>query len=117
MNPYTTLKNYTDAYYADQSEEKRKQVFTKAVELLRDQGVRLRPNHQIVNKTFSIPKSKSNCFVIGIRYRKPNGIYTEDHFLFEEGKFEIRKGNGKKKWLEKLLPEYKGAHKLQITEN
>jgi hypothetical protein len=117
MNPYDVLKTYTDEYYSNQSKENGKAVFSKAIELLQNQDTSLRPGtHKIVDKTFSIPASKKNCFVLGIRYKKPNGTYTEDHFLFEEGETEIKKGNGKKKWLEKLLPEYKGSHKLQIVE-
>lgn len=118
INPYEELKIFSDAYYANQTKENGKAVFAKAVELLQNQGTSLRPaNHKIVNKTFSIPVSRKNCFVIGIRYIKPNGTHTEDHFLFEEGEVEIKKGSGKKKWLEKQLPEYKGSHKLQISQN
>lgn len=118
LNPYDELKICSDNYYANQTNNNGKAVFTKAVELLQNQGTSLRPsNHKIVNKTFSIPISKKNCFVFGVRYMKPDGTYTEDHFLFEEGKTKIEKGSGKKKWLEKILPEYKGAHKLQISQN
>ncbi len=118
LNPYDELKICSDNYYANQTKENGKIVFNKAIELLQNQGTGLRPaNHKIVNKSFSIPISRKNCFVIGIRYIKPNGTYTEDHFLFEEGETEIKKGNGKKKWLEKILPEYRRSHKLQISQN
>ena len=118
LSPYDELKICSDEYYANQTKKNSRAVFAKAVELLQNQGIRLRPaNHTIANKTFSIPISRENCFVIGVRYVKPDGTHTEDHFLFEEGETEIKKGSGKKKWLEELLSEYKGSHKLQISQN
>ena len=61
----------------------------------------------------SIPKSINNAFVIGLRYLKENGTYTEDHFLCRIG---IEPGIEKsyyKRRLEYKMPEYWGTHKYQ----
>ena len=64
--------------------------------------------------TLSIPTSKGNSFVIGLRYIKNDGTYTEDHFLCEkEGvglKGEVITYHPKRR-LELALPEYTGTHK------
>ena len=74
-------------------------------------GIKLRQDDGSGPKaTFSIATSRSDAFVIGLRYTKKNGTKTEDHFLFERER-PIQKCYGK--LLEELLPEYKGAHKLQ----
>lgn len=60
--------------------------------------------------TFSIPQTEPDSFVIGLRYTKLDGTKTEDHFLFrKDNPIEYLRG----KRLEKLMPEYNGAHKYQ----
>jgi hypothetical protein len=49
--------------------------------------------------------------LIGLRYLKKDKTYTEDHFLFGKGHAITKFYQGK---AEKILPEYKGTHKLQI---
>lgn len=46
--------------------------------------------------------------VIGLRYKKNDGSFSEDLFLFEPGQPVTSGYRGK---LEKLLPEYRGTHK------
>lgn len=81
------------------------------IELLDKHGIRTRQddghNPEI---TFSIPITEPNSFVLGLRYTKKDSTKTEDHFLFRQGE-PIQYLRGKR--LEELLPEYKGAHKLQ----
>jgi hypothetical protein len=54
-------------------------------------------------------KGKKKAIVVGLRYIKNDGSKTEDLFLFEEGKDIVAGYKGR---LEKILPEYKGSHKL-----
>lgn len=81
------------------------------VYLLNEHGIQLRKKDGFSpNITVSIPKSKDNLFVVGVRYTKSNETKTEDHFIFSQGS-SIRKCRGKE--LDKLLPEYKGTHIMQ----
>lgn len=81
------------------------------VNILDRHGIKLRQKDGTNPKaTFSIPTSRQNVFVVGLRYTKNDGTKTEDYFLFEKDK-PIQKCYGK--LLEELLPEYKGSHKLQ----
>lgn len=79
--------------------------FKKGFKLRQDDG-------QLVQTNFSIPKSKPDCFVIGLRYIKRDQTFTEDHFLFEKDK-PIIYYRGKR--LECFLKEYKGTHKKKIS--
>lgn len=116
MTPYLKLKRASDKFYKNQTSINQSNVFKVAIQLLQDENIKLRPNAQLVQKNFSIPQSITDCIVIGLRYQKEDMTFTEDHYLFEDGIDYIQKGNGKKKWLEKKLKEYSGAHKLQIVE-
>lgn len=81
------------------------------ISLLHKYGIKIRQDDGTDPKiTFSIPKSEPDTFVIGLRYIKKNGTKTEDHFLFKKG-LSIEYLRGKR--LEKLMPEYIGAHKHQ----
>jgi len=55
-----------------------------------------------------VPKSMKDALVLGIRYQKKGGTFSEDLFLFRKGK-PIQKGYRGE--LEKIVPEYKGTHK------
>ena len=60
--------------------------------------------------TYSIPQSQKDCILIGVRYKKKDSTFTEDHFLFPKN-FCIRKFY--KRQIEQVLPEYKETHKKQ----
>lgn len=81
------------------------------IDLLSKNGIQTRQDdgaNPIV--TFSIPQTDQDSFVIGLRYTKNDGTKAEDHFLFKQGNpIEYLRG----KRLERLMPEYRGAHKLQ----
>lgn len=79
------------------------------VDLLKKYKIKLRKKDGKLHEvTFSIPKSKKNSIVLGFRYEKKDGSFSEDLFLFQEGKEIVQGYRGK---LEKILPEYKGTHK------
>ncbi len=81
------------------------------VKILIKYGINLRQKDGSNPKvTISHPTSLPSSMVVGLRYTKKDGTKTEDHFLFHQGQ-SIEKCYGKK--LEKLLPEYEGAHKFQ----
>ena len=69
----------------------------------------------------SLPNTRDDAYVIGLRYIKNDGTCTEDHFLCEreapEGlkKYEIT--HYPKRKLEYMLPEYTGTHKQQVDFN
>jgi hypothetical protein len=79
-------------------------------DLLLKHEIKLRNKDGKLNQiNISIPKSKKKAIVVGLRYIKNDGSKTEDLFLFEEGKDIVAGYKGR---LEKILPEYKGSHKL-----
>ena len=61
---------------------------------------------------FSVARSRDETLVVGLRYRKRAGDYSEDTFLFTRGK-PIETCYGKR--VEKVLPEYEGTHKAQAA--
>lgn len=106
---YLELKTTTDAVYAGVKEKWVKDV----VEILQKYNIRLRQRDgRLYSVNISIPKSKNNCILVGLRYIKSDKSYTEDHFLFEKNKQIMSFYKGK---LEKALGEYKGTHKQQIA--
>ncbi len=110
---YDELKTIMDYQYfiREQSGHATPDFHDLIVNLLDSYGIKLRQrdgSNPIA--TVSIPTSRRQSFVVGLRYTKLDGTKTEDHFLFEFGN-PIRRCYGKK--LERLLPEYRGAHKLQ----
>lgn len=102
---YLELKAITDQYYTDWKMPPIK-VFS---DLLKKHGIGLRnKDGELLHITFSIPTSLKDAIVLGVRYEKKDGSFSEDLFLFREKK-PIEKGY--KGRLEKTLPEYKGMHK------
>ena len=105
---FSELKAFTDAYY--RSELKKEEVLDEALKLLDAYGIKLRQKDgQDPSPTISMPTDGS-AIVIGIRYRKLDASKTEDHFLLRPNR-NLYKCKGKE--LERILPEYKGTHKLQ----
>ena len=107
---FVELKAITDQMYSDRPLS-RAVFHQRIVDLLANHRIRLRQrdgsNPQV---TISHPTSLPGSMVVGLRYTKLDGTKTEDYFLFQPGR-AIERCYGKR--LEQLLPEYKGAHKLQ----
>lgn len=105
---YPELKSITDAIYSG----KRIKFAKNVVEILSKHGIRLRQKDgKLHSVNISIPKSKTNTILVGLRYIKKDRTYTEDHFLFEQGRSITPFYKGK---VEKTLLEYKGTHKQQL---
>lgn len=105
---FDELKAITDLVYRGNSQP---DFHQQIVDLLVRHGINLRQDDGSDPKaTISHPTSLSGSMVVGLRYTKDDGTKTEDHFLFQPRE-PIGKYYGKS--LEKLLAEYKGAHKLQ----
>ena len=104
-NSYKEFKTITDKYYTDWQMPN----ICFFVELLDRYGIKLRKNDGNLHEaTFSVPKSINDALVLGIRYQKKDGTFSEDLFLFRKGK-PIQKGY--KGELEKIIPEYEETHK------
>lgn len=104
---FDELKVITDQVYSGNPPT---DFHQKIMNLLVSHGIRIRQKdgtNPIV--TISHPTNLVGSMVVGLRNIKKDGSKTEDHFLFQRGQV-IDKCYGKK--LEKLLPEYRGAHKL-----
>lgn len=80
------------------------------VELLEAYGVKLRPRHPKVQITLSFPRSDPDSMAIGMRYQKPEGIFTEDLFVFEKDVGPRCYYTGAQ---QKVLSEYAGSHRFQ----
>jgi hypothetical protein len=128
VTPYTTLKLATDKYFADPTKLNETKTFKIAHSLLKKEGIQMRDSNKNLPIQFNLSFPKEEYIVFGIRYIKsgerpyrPGTESSEDHFLFEKGCSYIQTGDGKKKWLEKLLPQYKGTHKrsfwLDVIKN
>lgn len=107
-NSYRDMKIVTDSIYSGKLKNPTAEDF---LEILNKYGIGLRQKDGVFNHiTYSIPKSQKDCILIGVRYSKKDHTFTEDHFLFQKDccirKFYRRQ-------IEKVLPEYKGAHKKQ----
>lgn len=110
-NSFNELKQLTDSFYSGTVHAKT--VFQGVYDILSKYQIKLRKDdgtNPIM--TISIPQSTSGI-VVGVRYVKNSGRYTEDHFLFRPLQ-NLYKCKGKE--LGKICPEYKGAHELQIVE-
>lgn len=106
---YPDLKAITDAVYSGSKDKWAKDI----IDILYKNNIKLRQKDgKLYSVNISIPNSKSNCILVGIRYIKIDNTFTEDHFLFEEHKPIVSFYKGK---LEKVLGEYKGTHKQQIV--
>jgi len=102
---YYEVKDISDGVYAGT----RDNFANDIIKLIKKYDTKLRPSPHIKWAiTFSIPTQIKNSFVIGIRYKKQDNTFTEDHIMFQKGR-NIRVFS--KNELEKLLPEYKGSHK------
>lgn len=107
-NSYDEIKSITDSIYSGRLQKPTAEIF---LVVLNKYGIRLRQKDGVFDHiTYSIPNSQKNCILIGIRYKKKDATFTEDHFLFQKN-FSIKKFY--KRQIEKVLPEYKGAHKKQ----
>lgn len=103
--PYEELKAITDQYYTDWQMPK----IGIFVDLLNKYGINLRDKDGVLHEiTFSVPKSINNALVLGVRYQKKDGTFSEDLFLFQKGNDVQRGYKGK---LERTVPEYRGTHK------
>ena len=90
-----------------------KNMETEILDLLRDQGIRIRQDDgQLRQLTLSKPTSVNSGFVIGLRYEKKDGTQAEELFPVEKG---LRITGYYKGSLEKQWPEYSGTHKQRIT--
>lgn len=102
---YEEYKMITDKYYTDWQMPPI-EVF---IDLLNRHGINLRnKDGDLHEATFSVPKSISDALVLGMRYRKNDGSFSEDLFLFQKGQ-PIQ--SGYKGELERVVPEYAGTHK------
>jgi len=107
---YHTLKLKTDAYYSGKIDQKI--VFVTALRLLKKRGIKPRlKDGELIQLGISVPTSVPKAILLGLRYVKEDKTHTEDHFLFQEGR-KIQSFYRNK--LERILPEYTGAHKIQI---
>ncbi|MCU7805479.1 MAG: hypothetical protein KZQ92_14565 [Candidatus Thiodiazotropha sp. (ex Lucinoma borealis)] len=83
--------------------------------LLNEYGIKLRQNDDSLKQvTLSVPTTIENSFVLGMRYMKNDGTFTEDHFLCESEGVGLEKkeiSHHPKRKLEHKLPEYRGTHK------
>lgn len=105
---FDQLKSITDQIYSGIIPSN---FYQDVVSILVNHGINLRQKDgSNPTVTISHPTSLVGSMVVGLRYTKREDTKTEDHFLFQRG-LPIEKCYGKK--LEKLLPEYKGVHKLQ----
>lgn len=110
LDSFRELKKITDKYYSDW-EPPRDENF---VNLIEKYGIMVtkRKDGRLCQTTFSIPISVSGI-VLGFRYKKQDGSYSEDLFLFQNGK-SIQCGY--KGIFEKtILPEYNFTHKRVPT--
>ena len=104
-NSYAEFKTITDKYYTDWQMPN----ISVFVELLNRHGIQLRERDgELHEATFSVPKSMKDALVLGIRYQKKDGTFSEDLFLFCKGK-QIQRGYRGE--LEKVISEYTGTHK------
>jgi len=102
---YLDLKKITDKYYTDWQMPDA-QIF---IDLLNDNGIKIRQKDgELIETTFSIPKTLKNSIVLGFRYRKKDNSYSEDLFIF---RLDYKIVRGDKSYMEKILPEYKNTHK------
>lgn len=94
-------------------ENDRKNMFEEILDLLQDQGKRIRQvDGELWQITLSKPNSVSSGFVIGLRYVKKDGTLTEDLCTVERGRpIECHyKGRLQQQW-----PEYRETHKQEVV--
>lgn len=110
IQSYLDLKSITDAVYSG----KKKTYGKEVINLLDDYGIKIRQDDgKIHSINISIPSSINDSIVVGLRYKKEDDSFTEDHFLFQKD-HDLKayyKGS-----FEKIAPEYVGTHKEQIQQ-
>lgn len=88
---------------------------TRIVPLLNEHGIKPRQKDGVLRQIIlSVPTSKEKSYVVGLRYIKNDGTFTEDHFLCEEEGVGLKGEeivHHPKRKLEFELSEYKGTHK------
>lgn len=103
------LKTITDDVYSGSKNKWAKEV----IGVLQKNSIKLRQKDgKLYSVNISIPNSENNCIFVGIRYIKSDNTFMEDHFLFELDKPIVAFYKGR---IEKVLFEYKSAHKQQIV--
>lgn len=111
---YKRSKNVTDKLYS--GEVSAKHGVTQLIELLAENGIRLRSNdHSLLHMNFFFPDkseyrtNKKESVVLGLVYRKPDNTKTQDLFVVPlSGGIEQYY---KEKDVVKKYPELKGMHK------
>jgi len=107
-NSYNQLKKITDEFYSD----KRNKYAQDVLILMSNYNIKPRQKDGALHSVnISIPKSKPDSILVGLRYIKQDKTCTEDAFLFEKGKSIERFYRGR---IEESLPEYKNTHKEQL---
>lgn len=76
--------------------------------------IRLRPDDGLLQINASVPLSRDSGVVLGARYRKRGGSYTEDCFLFTPGPDGFHVVPYYKGLIEQDLPEYRGTHEQPV---
>ena len=112
MDFFEELKIKSDAYYAGRALQRT--IFERAFELLNIFDPKFKPRQndgKLFQLNFSVPKTMKDSLIVGIRYLKRNGSHREDHFIFTRSEIVKCYRNN----LEKMSPEYKGAHYQQLT--
>ena len=85
--------------------------FIEFVQILGADDIKPRQKDGVPRRaTLSIPTSKEYIFVLGLRFQKKDGTYTEDAYKIEEEKTIQYLNKGE---IEKLFLEYKDTHKRQ----
>lgn len=106
---YDELRAITDAVYGDKLQKP--EAFTKAYAILEKNGIKLRSKDG-KGPVMTLSPPDDNTLVMGVRYVKNDGRTTEDHFIFKRDT-DVYKCKGKE--INKILPQYKGSHELQIS--
>lgn len=110
---FEELKVYTDKYYSNFLNKDGQAAVEEAYRQLLDRGVRLRQDDGVnPTLTFSVPEA-GDVLIVGIRYKKDSGRSSEDHFIFRPNE-NIYRCKGKE--LDRIYPEYKGSHILQLDD-
>lgn len=111
MKPFEQLRNIVDKIHLVGTEKS--YARQDVLNLLYNSGIKLRnKDGDLKIVTISTPTSETDCYVIGLRYKKKDMTYTEDCFIVRKGRQKITahyKGD-----IETIFPEYKGTHKEQL---
>jgi hypothetical protein len=90
----------------------------RIIEILANHGISLRrKDGALIQINLSIPTSREDCYVVGLRYMKSDKRHTEDQFLCERDAEGLKKAEityYSKRKLGYVLPEYEGTHKQQV---